>query len=56
MVPLNVTRTEFEFLKRSLLSSLKSPGFIKGDGDKVRVRMLLQTIEKAIVAANAQGW
>ena len=56
MFPLNLNRTELEILKRTLLTSLKSPGFIQGDGDKVRVRVLLQTIEKAIVAANAQGW
>ena len=56
MFPLNLTRTELEILKRSLLTSLKSPGFIQGDGDKVLVRVLLQTIEKAIVAAKAQGW
>ena len=56
MFPLNVTRTELEILKRSLLSSLKSPGFIQDDGDKVRVRVLLQTIEKAIFSAKAQGW
>ena len=55
MFPLNVTRTELEILKRSLLSSLKLPGFFQDDGDKVRARALLQTIEKALVAANAQG-
>ena len=53
MFPLNLTRTELEILKRSLLSSLKSPGFIQGNDDRVRVRVLLQTIEKAIVAAKA---
>ena len=56
MFPLNVTRTELEILKPSVLSSRKSPGFIQDDGDKVRVLLLLQTIEKAIYSAKAQGW
>ena len=53
---LNVTRTELELLKRSLLISLKLPGFLQDDDDKVRLRVLLQTLERAIVAAKAQGW
>ena len=56
MFPLNLTPTELEILKRSLLSSMKLPGFIQGDDGKVRLRVLLQTIEKAIVAAKAHGW
>ena len=54
MIPVQLTRTELEILQRALERALASDDFIQDDGDGVRARMLLQTIEKSIFASKAQ--
>lgn len=55
MIPLPLTRTELEILKRALDRMLASDDFIQEDSDGVRARVLLQAIEKAIFSSKAQG-
>jgi hypothetical protein len=49
-----LTRIELEILQRALERALAWDDFIQDDGDGVRARMLLQTIEKAIFVSKAQ--
>ena len=56
MIPVQLTRTELEILKRALDRVLALDDYIQDAGDGVRARVLLQTIEKAIFASKAQGW
>jgi hypothetical protein len=55
MIALNLSRTELELLVKAIdIAALA--GWPPGEGDKVRVSVLKQQIEKKITELRSQGW